>query len=61
MSSSWTEQDPIVRQLREELVSLMPMIAEVNAICEELGKDMNFEIIVQSGSSHDLNDKSKSV
>eukprot|EP00042_Codosiga_hollandica_P043409 m.411086 g.411086 ORF g.411086 m.411086 type:complete len:1043 (-) comp56548_c0_seq3:106-3234(-) len=59
MNSSWVAQDPVIRLLREDLINLMPMISEANAISEELGKSVLFEIVVQSGASHDLLDRSK--
>lgn len=36
-------------------------VAEANAISEELGKAVQFDLLVKSGASHDLNDREKQV
>lgn len=50
-----------MQRIRDDLVSLLPMIAEANAISEELHKSILFELVVKSGASHDLNDREKKV
>lgn len=61
LGSSMTSQDPEMRKIREDLVALLPMVAEANAMSQELDKGITFDLFVRSGASHDLNDKEKRV
>ena len=47
--------------VKEDVVSLLPMIQEANAISVELQKPIVFDLLVKSGTSHNLTDKSKQV
>eukprot|EP00047_Mylnosiga_fluctuans_P022633 m.123624 g.123624 ORF g.123624 m.123624 type:complete len:1017 (-) comp9331_c1_seq4:1455-4505(-) len=52
---------PELAKIRDDLVDLLPLINEANAMSEELSKGVRFELIVKSGTSHDLNDTEKKV
>jgi len=47
--------------VRDDLIALLPMIAEANAISQELDKSVHFDLVVKTGASHNLTDKSKAV
>ena len=47
--------------VKDDVVSLLPMIQEANAISAELQKPIVFDLLVKSGTSHNLTDKSKHV
>jgi len=49
------------KKVKSDLLELLPMISEANAISEELGKGIVFDLIVRSGAAHNLTDKSKQV
>ena len=49
------------KRVKEDLLALLPMISEANAISEELGKGIVFDLVVRSGAAHNLTDKSKQV
>jgi hypothetical protein len=53
--------NPDLQQVRQDLVALLPMIAEANAISQELEKNVHFDLIVKNGASHNLTDKTKTV
>jgi len=53
--------NPDLQQVRQDLIELLPMVAEANAISKELEKNVVFDVIVKNGASHNLTDKSKSV
>ena len=53
--------NPDLQQVRQDLIELLPMVAEANAISKELEKNVVFDVIVKNGASHSLTDKSKSV
>jgi len=48
-------------QVKQDLIRLLPMIAEANAIATELEKNVHFDLIVKNGASHNLTDKVKTV
>lgn len=52
---------PDQQALREDVIYLLPMVSEANAISEELSKNIEFDLIVRTGASHNLTDKSKQV
>eukprot|EP00038_Savillea_parva_P020125 m.30478 g.30478 ORF g.30478 m.30478 type:complete len:1046 (+) comp4713_c0_seq1:156-3293(+) len=52
---------PDQQVLREDVIFLLPMISEANAISEELSKHIEFDLVVRTGASHNLTDKSKQV
>lgn len=54
-------QNPEMRKIREDLVALLPMVKEANAISQELDKGIHFDLFVRSGAVHDLGAKEKKV
>lgn len=52
---------PDQQALREDVIFLLPMVSEANAISEELSKNIVFDLVVRTGASHNLTDKSKQV
>ena len=50
-----------IQAVREDVIALLPLVHEANAISSELQKPMVFDLVVKSGTSHNLTDKSKQV
>ncbi|EGD78680.1 kinesin-Like protein [Salpingoeca rosetta] len=60
-ASTNLSMDPDTQRLRQALVAVAPMVTTANAISAELKRGVRFEIVVKTGTTHALNDKSKEV
>jgi hypothetical protein len=61
VGTSTSLTNPDLAGVRQDLVDLLPKIAEANAISEELEKNVHFDLIVKTMASHDLTNKTKMV
>jgi hypothetical protein len=60
-STSTLSLSPETQQLKQALLSTVPMIAQANAISVALSMNTQFELFVANNAAHSLTDKSKVV
>lgn len=47
--------------IKTDLMTLLPMVAEANAMAQEMGKSVKFELQIKSATAHDLGSRSREV